>query len=167
MIRFLLKLLRLLNSKTDPSRLSLGLCFGMFPGFTPLWRLHNAVTLILMLVFRANFSAFLTGFFASWGVTYAVDPLVRCVGLVVLESRALHAPIEALSGSPLGWFVNFSDPAITGGVALGGALFLPLFVLFRGMIVNYRAHAQEWIEKSRLSAFLRAIGLYWLIRKIT
>jgi len=55
----LAKLLRALNSETDPAQIALGACFGFVMGLTPLFSLHNLVVLFLALVLRANLMAFL------------------------------------------------------------------------------------------------------------
>ena len=63
-MRALAKLLIILNSETNPSQISLGFCFAMVVGFTPLWTPHNIVVVFLLLVLRANLSAFILGWAA-------------------------------------------------------------------------------------------------------
>ncbi len=75
MIKLLAKLLRVLNSETDPGQISLGLCFAMIAGLTPLLSLHNLVVLLLVCILRVNLSAFLLGLAVFTGIAYLLDPL--------------------------------------------------------------------------------------------
>ena len=65
MLRTIAKLLKVLNSETEPGQISLGFCFALVAGLTPIWSLHNVFVLLLVLLLRVNLSAFLLGFVFS------------------------------------------------------------------------------------------------------
>ncbi|MCA9481390.1 MAG: DUF2062 domain-containing protein, partial [Nitrospira sp.] len=75
MIKLLAKLLRVLNSETEPGQISLGFGLAMIAGLTPLLSLHNLLVLLLVCVLRVNLSAFLLGLALCTGIAYALDPL--------------------------------------------------------------------------------------------
>ena len=94
MLRLIARFLRVLNSETNPGQISLGFCFAMVAGLTPLMSLHNLVVLLLILILRVNLSAFLLGLGVFSGVAYLLDPLFHWYGWHILTAPSL----EALSG---------------------------------------------------------------------
>ena len=64
MIRYIIKLIRVIHSDTDPRQISLGFSLGMIPGLTPLSSPHNLIVLLVVLLFRVNISASIL----SWAV---------------------------------------------------------------------------------------------------
>ena len=61
MLRAIAKLLKALNSESNPVQISLAFCFALIAGFTPLLSLHNLLVLFLVLILRVNLSAFILG----------------------------------------------------------------------------------------------------------
>ena len=61
MIKTLANILKILNSESHPSQISLALCLAMFAGFTPFVSIHNLVVIFLVLILRVNLSTFLLG----------------------------------------------------------------------------------------------------------
>ena len=55
-MRLILKLIKVLNSETEPSQISLGLCFGLIAGLTPVLSPHNIIVLF-MVTLALNFIA--------------------------------------------------------------------------------------------------------------
>ena len=47
-MRLILKLIKVLNSETEPSQISLGLCFGLIAGLTPVLSPHNIIVLFMV-----------------------------------------------------------------------------------------------------------------------
>ncbi len=91
MLKLIAKLLKVLNSDTDPSQISLAVCFSMIVGLTPFFSLHNLMILLLALFIRVNLSSFLLGLALFSGVAYLLDPLFhRCPGPV--SRLPLHPP---------------------------------------------------------------------------
>ena len=87
MIKLLAKLLRVLNSETNPGQISLGFSFAMIAGLTPLLSIHNLVILLLVCSLRVNLAAFLLGLGVFTGIAYLMDPLFHLLGLAVLTAR--------------------------------------------------------------------------------
>ena len=86
MIRILARILKTLNSETDPGQISLALGFAMVAGFTPFVSLHNFVIVFLILILRVNLSTFLLGLAAFSGIAYLLDPLFHRMGLALLTA---------------------------------------------------------------------------------
>jgi len=54
MLRLIARLLRVLNSETNPGQISLGFCFAMVAGLTPLVSLHNLVVLLHIILLKRS-----------------------------------------------------------------------------------------------------------------
>ncbi|MEJ2231585.1 MAG: TIGR03546 family protein, partial [Nitrospirales bacterium] len=126
MIKLLAKLLRVLNSETDPGQISLGLCFAMVAGLTPLLSLHNLVVLLLVLVLRVNLSAFLLGLALFTGIAYLLDPLFHSLGLAILTAPALQELWTALYQSIWWRIERFHNSIVMGSLTFSLVLFVQL-----------------------------------------
>jgi uncharacterized protein (TIGR03546 family) len=89
MLRLLARFLKVLGSETAPGQIALGVTLAMVAGLTPLSAPHNLLVLLLLLVLRANLSAFLVALAAFSGFAYLLDPVSHRVGLWLLTLPAL------------------------------------------------------------------------------
>lgn len=160
MLRSIAKLLRVLNSETDPGQISLGVCFALIAGLTPLWSLHNLLVLFLVLVLRVNLSAFLLGLAFFSGVAYLLDPLFSALGLALLTASPLQGLWTALYNSTLWRLERFNNSIVLGSLVFSVAAFVPLFLLSNMLIRRYRDHVYAWIQKTRVMQALKASKLY-------
>ena len=160
MIRLLAKLLRVLNSETDPGQISLGVCFAMVAGLTPLFSLHNLVVFLLVFVLRVNLSAFLLGLAVFTGFAYLLDPLFHSLGLALLTAPALQEFWTALYQSIWWRIEHFNNSIVMGSLAFSLVLFVPLLLLSNLLILRYRKHALAWVQKTRIMQMFKASKLY-------
>lgn len=166
MIRLIAKLLRVLNSETDPGQISLGFCFAMIAGLTPLMSLHNLFVLLLVLLLRVNLSAFLLGLVVFSGVAYLLDPIFHYLGLQILTSPSLEGLWTSLYNSTIWRLERFNNSIMLGSLLFSLVLFVPLFILSNVLIRRYRAHVLAWIEKTRLMQFIKASKLYQMYQSV-
>ena len=61
MIEQIARLIKILNSESEPGQISLAFCFSMVAGLTPALSPHNLVVLLAVLLLRVTLSAFLLG----------------------------------------------------------------------------------------------------------
>jgi uncharacterized protein (TIGR03546 family) len=160
MIELVANLLKILNSETQPRQISLGICFAMVAGFTPLWRPHNLLVLLLVLVLRVNLSAFLLAWGVFSAIAYLLDPLFHSLGLALLGAEGLQGLWTALYNHP--WFplTQFNHSITMGSLAVTIVLFVPLLLLGNFIIKNYREHILAWVRKSRVGQMIKASEIY-------
>lgn len=166
MLRRIARLLRVLNSETNPSQISLGLCFAMVVGLTPLMSLHNLFVLLLILIFRVNLSAFILGVGGFSGMAYLLDPVFHWNGMYILMAPSLEGVWTSLYNYPLGRLTNFNNTIVMGSVVFSLALFVPLYFLSNSLILRYREHVFAWVEKTRLMQFFKASKVYQLYQSL-
>ena len=167
MLKTLARLLRVLNSETEPGQISLGFCFAFIVGLTPLWSLHNVLALLLVLMLRVNLSAFLLGFVFFSGLAYLLDPLFHLIGLAVLTNPSLEQVWTALYNSTLWRFARFNNSVVMGSLVVSLLACIPLFITSNILIRRYRTHALAWVQKTRTMQFFRASKLYHAYQSVT
>ena len=163
-LKFIARVLRVLNSEAAPSQISLALCLGMAAGLTPLLSPHNLFILFLALLLRVNLSTFIVAFFFFTGTAYLLDPLFHALGLGVLTASTMQGLWGALYASTFWRALNFNNTIVMGSVLVCLAAFPPLFFLSNFMINKYREHILKWVEKSRLMQLFKGSRLYRLYR---
>ena len=167
MLTLIAKLLKVLNSDSEPGQISLAFCFAMVAGLTPLLSLHNLLVLLLVCILRANLTAFLFGLFAFTGVAYILDPLFNQIGLALLTAPALSSLWTSLYNTTLFRLANFNDSIVMGSLGFSLVLFIPFYFLSNFLVVKYREHFLRWIEKSRIMKFFMASRLYSIYKSVS
>ena len=160
MIKLLAKLLRVLNSETEPGQISLGFGFAMIAGLTPLLSLHNLIVLLLVFILRVNLSAFLLGLAMFTGIAYLLDPLFHLLGLAVLTTPTLEGLWTSLYQSVLWRLEHFNNSIVMGSLVFSIGLFLPVLLISNLLIRRYRKHVLVWVQKTKIMQMFKASKLY-------
>ena len=160
MLRMIAKLLKVLNSETEPGQISLGFCFAMIAGLTPFASLHNILVILLVLFLRVNLSAFIVGLPVFTGLSYALDPVSHLLGRTLLTSDALEGLWTSLYNSTFFRLAHFNNTVLMGSLVLSLLLFVPLYLIANVLIRKYRRHFLSWIEKTRVMQMFKAGRIY-------
>ncbi len=167
MLKTLAKLLRVLNSETEPGQISLGLCFALVAGLTPLWSLHNIVVLFCVLVLRVNLSAFLVSLPVFSAFAYLLDPLFHAIGLPLLTSGSLEPLWTSLYNSTLWRLERFNNSIVMGSLVFSLVAFVPTLLLFNFLIRRYRDHVLAWVQQTRIMQIVKASKLYGAYQSVS
>ncbi len=159
-MNWIAKLLRVLNSETEPSQIAFGLCLALIPGLTPLFSLHNIVVLFLVLVLRVNLSMFLMGFALFSGFAYLIDPLASKLGLAALTASPLEGLWTTLYNTDLGRLEAFNNTITMGSGLIAIILFVPLYYLAVRIVVEYRERILAAVRNTKLMQIFKASRLY-------
>jgi uncharacterized protein (TIGR03546 family) len=167
MIEMIARLIKVLNSETEPGQISLAACFAMIMGFTPLLSLHNLLVLLLVFIVRVNLSAFILAWGIFSAIAYLLDPLFHAIGISVLTAESLKSPCSALYNNI--WFRldNINNSITMGSLVTSLVLFVPLLFLLNFAIRNYRDHLLAWIKKSRIGQVLGASKFYQVYQTVS
>ena len=160
MIKAVANILKILNSESDPSQISLALCLAMFAGFTPFVSIHNLVVIFLVLILRVNLSTFLLSLAAFSALAYLLDPLFHRIGLALLTADSLQGLWTTLYNSSFWRLTRFNNSVLMGSFIFSLLLFLPLYFLINLAVENYREHFLSWVRKSRVMQALTASKFY-------
>jgi uncharacterized protein (TIGR03546 family) len=123
-----------------------GLLFGLVPAGNPFWiffflvsfcfRHHHGSKILVMAIIKALF-------FAIW-------PLTDALGWEVLHIESLVPLYTTLYNMPFVPFTKFNNTLVAGGVAAGLGLWIPAYVLVRGLVPAYRKNIAPRIRNSKL-----------------
>lgn len=160
MLKMIVKLLKVLNSETEPGQISLAFCFAMIAGLTPLMSLHNLVVLLIVLLLRVNLSAFILGWTLFSVVAYLLDPFFHWIGLKVLTSGSLEGLWTVLYNVALLRLEKFNNSIVMGSLLFSVIFFIPLYFLSNWAIRRYRDNVLAWVQKTRIMQALKASKLY-------
>lgn len=141
---------KLLNSDTGTNQLASGLAIGVILGFSPFLSLQTFVVLFLIFFFRIQLgAAFLSAFFFKL-VAFSIDPLANILGQSVLESSALLSLFQTLYNMPLIPLTRFNNSIVMGSGIIGLILSVPLFFVFKKLIVQYRLTVVERFKQTKI-----------------
>lgn len=156
MLGRLIDFLKILNGDVSPSQIAAGLCFGLFLAFTPFWNLHTVLVLFVVCVFRVNISAALIAMAVFSLPAYFLDPYFAQLGEHILTKPEWQGLWTSMYQQDVWRLAHFNNTLTMGSIAVSVALFIPLFVLFRWLIIRYRQHFLATINKWKVVKVLKA-----------
>lgn len=164
MLRLLARFLKVLGSETAPGQIALGVALAMVAGLTPLSSPHNLLVLFLLLVLRANLSAFLVALAAFSGFAYLLDPVSHRFGRFLLTQPALQDFWTALYNVPGMRLTRFHHTIVMGSLVLSLALVVPVYLLTAAGVRRYRERVLARVRALKVVQVLKASRLYRLLR---
>lgn len=160
MFQIIARLIKVLNSETEPVQISLAACLAMIIGFTPLWSLHNLLILLLVCIVRVNFSTFIVAWGVFSAIAYLLDPFFHAIGLSVLTAESLKSLCTLLYNNTWLRLDGINNSIAMGSLITSLVLFVPLLFLLNFVIRRYRDNFLSWIKKTRIAQMMGASRLY-------
>ena len=162
MLTLLARLLRALNSESGAWALAIAFVLGMIMGFTPLWRVHNLLILLVALLFRVNLSGFILSFVICSVIAYLLDPVFHNIGFAILSAESWQPVWQSMYDSAFWRVVQFHHTITLGSLVLSIA-FAPILAFVSFWIVSqYRARIQARFNRLRIVQALKA-NRFWAI----
>ena len=160
MLSSLANLLKALNSESAPWQIALALCFALPVALTPFWGLHNLLILLIVLLVRCNISSFLVGLAFFSLLAMLVDPLSVRLGESLLTNPALQELWTSMYQNDFWRLMSFNHTLTLGGFVIAMVAFVPLFVVLKLLIVQYRVRVMAWVSKLKVVQMLKASKFY-------
>ena len=165
LLKLFQSLIRTLHSEGTPGQLAAGLALGAILGLTPLWNLHNAVVLALIIVLNVSFPGAMVGWALFVPVGFVLDPAFDWIGrILLLETPALRPLWTALYNAPVVPLTGFNNTVVLGSLVFALLLWLPLFFASRWGVARYRSTVAERVKRSAWYRMVTASKLYNLCR---
>ncbi len=166
-IKFISKLIKILRSAASPGQIAGGFVLGMILGLTPLWKLHNVVTVILLIILNVNISTALFGFAVFSGIAYLLDPFFHSLGFYLLvDVKSLWSIWAAFYNMPIIALTHFNNTVVMGSLASSLALVVPVFMVSKKGVIVYREKLDSKLQKTKFMQALKSSKLYSLYEKI-
>lgn len=167
MIRQLAKLIRILNSETNPVQISLAICLGMIVGFTQISSVHNLIILFIVLFLRVNLSAFILGTLTFKSISLLFTTIFHKVGLWFLTADFFSGIATFLYNTTFWKFDRFNNTVIAGGIVMSIIGFLPILFLSNYLIKKYRSNILAFVQKTKIAKAMSSTDLYHYYKKYT
>ena len=151
-----IKLIKILNSEVSPNQIACAIALALYSGFGPLLSPHNLLVLLVVCLTRVNLSAF---FLATAGfaiLAFMLDPVFLAIGEALLGAEGLNAFWTGLY--QLDWMrvLRFNHTVVMGSFVSATVLLLPVFLLSRFVITQYRENIMSYVNNLRLVKLLKA-----------
>jgi uncharacterized protein (TIGR03546 family) len=158
-VKWIATLIVAINANNRAGEVAAGVTFALLLALIPsgnlLWFLLFLITFFLKINLGAEF-LFLALFKLLAPLT---DGLLHRLGLLVLDRPMLADLFTKAYNLPLLPLSRFNNTVVMGGLIAGIVLWLPVFLLFRRLVILYRRRLRERIADSRLVKTLRRVPL--------
>ena len=160
LLKQLFSFFQMLNSDTGTNQLSAGLALGVVLGFAPFFSLQGFFVILIIFFFRVQLgAAFLSAFFFKF-VAFLMDPLSDQLGRAILENPSLRPLFIQLYNMPILPYTRFNDSIIMGSAAVSFGLVIPLFFVFKILILKYREIVVRRYQQSKFWKVWSATSFY-------
>lgn len=153
-MHIILKLFKAINANQYPGQIALSFVLGMILGLTPLFFVHNLLTIALIFILRINLSAVIVAFIVFSGFAYLLDPVFNQVGLMVLNNPVLLTIFTDMYNHSFWRLIHFNNSVILGSVLVAYLLSVPAFFLFLIFVRAYRKRFLAWVRKLKIIQWL-------------
>ena len=103
-------------------------------------------------------AVFLSAFFFKF-VAYLLDPITNYLGRTTLESESLRPLYTIMYNMPLVPLTRFNNSIVMGSALLGFSLAIPLFFVFKFLILKYRELIVARLKNSKWWKAFKATAL--------
>ncbi|ASP40319.1 TIGR03546 family protein [Bacterioplanes sanyensis] len=160
MLNLLAQILKALNSESAPGQIALAVAFAFWVALTPMWTVNNLLILTIVLLLRVNLSAFFAALAGFSLLALLLDPLSDRLGAALLQMSSLQGVWTSLYQQGIWRVLQFNNTLMLGGTTIALLAFLPLSLLTRMLVVQYRARWLAWIRKLKIVQALKASKFY-------
>ena len=161
LLKLLQSLVKTLHSEGTPHQIAMGVALGAALGLTPIANVHNAVVIVLLIMFNVSFAAGLLGWAVFTPVGFLLDPVFESIGrILLLDTPALVPLWTTMDHTPLLPFTNFGNTVVLGSVIGWLVLFVPIYLLARFAVLRYRSTLGERIRQWRIVQAMTASKAY-------
>ncbi len=160
-VKFLAKLISILNSEISPRQIAAGFAFGVMVGLVPIAGLLPYLLTLLSLVINVNLAALAFAAFLFKIISFALDPLANQIGYYFLAKTPALKPFwTALFNMPLVPYTRFNNTIVLGSLIIGLLLFIPMYVGARIGVVRYRTRLRDKFMKFKIVQVLKTSSLW-------
>ncbi|MBQ0163078.1 MAG: TIGR03546 family protein [Treponema sp.] len=159
MLKAFVKFLQALNSNRNPSEVANALCMGILLGFMPKTNALWFVIFIFFFFVRINKPAYLIMIALMSQLTWLLDPLFDDIGYKILTIPGLANFFGNLLEVPFVGLTKFNNSIVMGSLVCGLALYIPLFICFRYLVLLWRKKVTPKLGDSAVMKVMQKLPL--------
>lgn len=165
MISMIVKLLSALHSESSPWQVAVAFSLALVVGLTPFLSLHNVLILFFVCILRINFGAFVLGVLLFSGLSGLIDPMSIRLGEHVLAQPTLVPWYTEWYQSEFARVTAFNNTLVIGGLVVSLLAFVPVLLLSRWLIVQYRQRFLAWLNRFKIVQVLKASKFFAALQR--
>lgn len=149
MFRYIKSFFMSLNANAHPGDIAHAVSLGLLVALVPRGNLLWIFLFIFILFIRVNKGTFFLSLILFSLVVPLLDVPVELAGYSILSLPFLLPWYELLYRTPFIGLTRFYNSMVAGGLAAGIVLYIPVYLLFRVLVVRYRTVLQPKIASSK------------------
>lgn len=149
-LRFLqpvLHFLKVFSKDNSPQQLASGLSMGTMIGLIPKGNLIAVLLTIVLFAFRFNLGTGLLSIFLVSMFAFRLDPIMHGFGERILHLDSIYLNFAEWHKLPIVPWLSLDNTVVVGGLALGLAVWFPVYHLSTPLFIRYFPPVQAKIEK--------------------
>ncbi len=167
LLQLLIRVIKILRSQGTPGQVAAGFVFGMCLGLIPWNTLHSFFIWFLVIILNVNFGAVLLGLAIFSSIAYIFDPIFHSIGYwLLVKVEFLRELWTSLYQAPVIPFTRFYNTVVMGSTFVSMVLFVPVLILAKWLVKNYRVKIDPHIQKLPLFQMFKTTRIYNIYQKI-
>jgi uncharacterized protein (TIGR03546 family) len=160
-VKFLAKIFTILNSEISPKQIAAGFAYGVIIGLVPVSGLMPVLLLLVGLIINFNLAALFLAAAVFKLLSFAIDPVANQVGFYALTKVPALVPFwTKLYNMPIIPYTKYNNTIVMGSLIVGILLFIPMYLLAKSFVVNYRQNYRQRVEKWKIVQVVKASTFY-------
>ena len=162
-VKWIAALIVAVNANNRAGEVAAGISFALLLALIPSGNLLWIALFLITFLLKVNLAGELL-FLALFKLPAPLsDGLLHRLGAWVLSQPFLQDPFTAAYNLPLLPLSRFNNTIVMGGLTAGLLLWVPVFLLFRQLVILYRRRLRDKIAGSRL---VKALGRVPLVATV-
>lgn len=165
-LQLIKKLIKLLRSAASPFQVAGGFILGMMLGFISFKTLLAVPVVLCIIILNVNLASVIFAFLLFRFIAYLADPLLHSLGYwILVDVSPLRSFWTTLSTIKLVPYTRFNNTVVMGSFIVSLVLLIPLYVVVKKFIINYREKYEPKIKKWKIIQILQSSRLIqWFSR---
>ncbi len=159
MLSAIAKLIKSLGANTNPGEIAHAMACGMILGLMPKNNLMWYLVMVFILFVRINKPMYVIMMLAGSVIAPACDGFFDTIGYSFLTIPQFSGFFGTLLDIPFVAFSKFNNSVVMGAFLCGLALYIPLYVLSRGLVALFRKTVVPALRKAKLTKIINQIPL--------
>ncbi len=149
------RLVKILKSESKPGQIAGGVVLGMMLGLLTFKTLFAVPIILVVILIRVNLASVLFSILFFRLLAYFIDIPAHYIGYFFLvELKGLHDFWKNLYSIKLMPYTRFNNTVVFGNLIISVILTIPIFVLVKRLVINYREKYEEKIKKWKIIKIL-------------
>lgn len=166
MLKYLVKIIKLLNSNSKASQVANSFCVGLVLGLMPKGNLLWFLLFIFFLFVRFQKSCYGLMILIGSLVSPLLDPLFDKLGYIILTYEPMEPYFSSLLDVPFVGFTRFNNTVVCGSLAGALIWYIPLFLVAYGFIRFWRHFVAPKLNQLKIVKALYKVPLVSKIAKL-